>query len=536
MQNIAITILFCLLSVLQSTKSNNEQFPPLRTFDIESKVKGFGYPFEKHSVTTADGYILEIHRVQYSPKSKETNGRPPVLIMHGLLGSSADFFHVGVGNALPLRLSDIGYDVWLGNSRGNSWSRNHKTLNPDKNDTFWDFCLDELGTEDAPAIVDYVLKATGTQSLSFVGHSTGAAEFFMLASSKSEYNKKINAMAALAPVVYVNHSSSIVLNMINANDYTAVLALEKTLKLNEFLQHNFAVEAALYFLCKDDSKYQMLCETALFLLQGYDPKELDKNVMYDFLLSFPAGTSIKQVNHFLQTKISGKLRKFDYGIIKNLDVYNQRSPPEYDFSNISVPIGLFYGQNDLIVTKPEIDELASKLKNVTTFEIPYPRFTHLDFLLATDLDSLSNVYVMNYLNQYNGLDPIPTTTSTTSPTTSTTSAATSTTSATTSTTSAATSTTSATTSTTSAATSTTSAATSTTSAATSTTSATTSTTSAATSTTSPTTSTTSAATSTTSATTSTTSTTPATGSSYYWTASLVLIMTECIYFGFFYYV
>lgn len=44
----------------------------------------------------------------------------------------------------------------------------------------------------------------------------------------------------------------------------------------------------------------------------------------------------------------GYFRQYDYGFVKNLQIYKTKSPPAYNLSNVQVPIGLFHGYNDLL--------------------------------------------------------------------------------------------------------------------------------------------------------------------------------------------
>lgn len=60
----------------------------------------------------------------------------------------------------------------------------------------------EIGIRDLPAMIDHVVNTTGREKLFYLGHSQGTTTFFVMAVELPEYQDKIQAMFALAPVAY----------------------------------------------------------------------------------------------------------------------------------------------------------------------------------------------------------------------------------------------------------------------------------------------------------------------------------------------
>lgn len=132
-----------------------------------------GFDFFQYDVHTDDGYILEIHRIrEYSTPE----GAPAVLMLHGF-GECSDSWLMNDPLKSPaMVLARAGYDVWLGNSRGNRYSRRHKDLDPDSSDKeerkkFFAFSWVDMGEHDLPAMIDFVRFHTGQNKITYVGFS-----------------------------------------------------------------------------------------------------------------------------------------------------------------------------------------------------------------------------------------------------------------------------------------------------------------------------------------------------------------------------
>jgi len=129
-------------------------------------------------------------------------------MQHGIEADMMQWVYHDASVAPAFVLARAGYDVWLGNNRGNRFSQTHETLDPKKKE-YWQFTWEELGTKDTPAVMDYITKTTGAAKINYIGHSEGTTQVMAGASLTPEvYTEKINHAVFLAPVTTFRGSTN----------------------------------------------------------------------------------------------------------------------------------------------------------------------------------------------------------------------------------------------------------------------------------------------------------------------------------------
>lgn len=87
-----------------------------------------------------------------------------------------------------------------------------------------------------------------------------------------------------------------------------------------------------------------------------------------------------QIIHFLQLHLSGKFHQFDHKE-NNLCRYNSHNPPEYLLQNVTAPMYLYCGSEDILTAPKDVEILSSKLPNVKRYESVYD-WNHMDVILG----------------------------------------------------------------------------------------------------------------------------------------------------------
>uniref|UniRef100_A0A672V9X1 Partial AB-hydrolase lipase domain-containing protein n=1 Tax=Strigops habroptila TaxID=2489341 RepID=A0A672V9X1_STRHB len=293
-----------------------------------------GYPSEEYEVLTRDGYYVSLNRIPY--------GRPNprnrvVFLQHGLLGEGSHWVENLSNNSLGFILADSGYDVWLGNSRGTSWSQRHQHLSADQAE-FWDFSFHEMAMYDLPAMINFILQKTGQKQIYYIGYSQGCTIAFIAFSSMPELAQKIKLFFALAPVVTVKHARSPIM------------------KLSFLLDRQF--------------KTLQVGDCSMLSSPKHASTRLDVYTSH-----YPDRTSVKTMIHWAQVG--------SYSSSSKPPVSLQETPPLYHVEEMPVPTAVWSGGQDWAADWRDIRLLLPRIAHLVTYS-HMPDWNHWDFIWGLD--------------------------------------------------------------------------------------------------------------------------------------------------------
>ncbi|XP_057376937.1 gastric triacylglycerol lipase-like [Daphnia carinata] len=345
-------------------------------------IRHRGYPAEVHHVTTDDGYILELHRIPAKP-SLDGTPRKAVLLQHGNLQSSGEWLVNFPNRTLPLLLADKSYDVWLGNFRGNRFSRRHVTLSPKQTD-FWRFSWDEIGNFDIPALINYILSVTGLPTISYIGHSLGCGVFFIAMVKHPELNAKIDAMIAFGPVSSFAHSNALVFRAMTSFG-KAIDTMFRRIGTRVFMDNTGKGHYFQQLLCGQTYQQANLCAKFLNIYAGWNPHNTHPEVVPTTIANSQQGTSVAVLAQFAQNVKAGEtFQAYDYGPKGNRIRYGTKKPLEYDLKKVTAPVYVYSGGNDRIVSPKDVDWLLPRLGNLKR-SVRIKSYNHEDFVWGTDV-------------------------------------------------------------------------------------------------------------------------------------------------------
>ncbi|XP_037968546.2 lipase 3 [Plutella xylostella] len=397
---VAIVLNLGLLSALPPRERS--QVPSLpgvsnRVDQTASHIVAAGFPEETHHVVTGDGYILQLHRIPHGRGAASGVRGTPVFMMHGLMATSTAYVQQGPELSMGFNLADAGYDVWLGNARGNRNSRAHTTLDPDQDKLeFFDFSWDDIGQRDLPAMIDYVLTTTGHQKLHYIGHSQGGTVFLVLNSMMPQYNDKFYSAHLLAGVGYMTYFPDANLGAL-AQRTNTLYTMARRLGFVEIFppdSNSTSLPDWLFPLTRvnvDCTLSGDICD-AINLLRN-DRQNKEDSVPTEQIGIF-GGAAVKQYAHYGQNIAAKAFRRWDFGRRRNVAVYGTDDPPIYDISLITVNTTMHYTVADNLLDERDVLDMVQVMPNTRARRVARDTFQHVDFVVTDDAKELVTDYII----------------------------------------------------------------------------------------------------------------------------------------------
>eukprot|EP01112_Ceratiomyxa_fruticulosa_P008441 TRINITY_DN2189_c0_g2_i1.p1 TRINITY_DN2189_c0_g2~~TRINITY_DN2189_c0_g2_i1.p1 ORF type:complete len:757 (-),score=148.47 TRINITY_DN2189_c0_g2_i1:227-2497(-) len=366
------------------SKIKNDKLISPHQLDIRSVheiISQAGYPYQNHTVTTDDGYILSLERIP-NPGSKDV-----VYFQHGIFDNSFAWVANGSTGSLAFRAWEQGYDVWLGNFRGNGEKKHVKPdLSPKE---YWNFSINEHAFKDIPAFVKHIyetkhreLKITQNNEkietneneikedsdddslskdirISAVSHSMGAAAtlMYIVYSRMNGGDHRLQQAILLSPAGY--HYKAPYICDVLGPVINLYIRLVPSFYVFRFPSESIRVLTAktMHSLIHNPVTKDLVVYLISNLLLGGEPSIHPVARIPNLAYNTFSGTSVKIYKHFWQLYKRGRFEGYDYGSEKeNMEKYGTKTPPDFmeHYDLIDIPIYFVMGLRDNLIAPQNI--------------------------------------------------------------------------------------------------------------------------------------------------------------------------------------
>ena len=122
--------------------------------------------------------------------------------------------------------------------------------------------------------------------------------------------------------------------------------------------------------------------------------------LFSEFLYVPAGTSSKNLRHWMQIYNTKRLARYDYGEKKNLEIYKTKKSPIYDlseFKNYKIKSRLYTSDKDPFSNIDDLHHLTKYLNDKYVQIKRMINYNHMDFLWSDDAKEDIYLPIINFL-------------------------------------------------------------------------------------------------------------------------------------------
>ncbi|KAJ3621070.1 hypothetical protein MTP99_003244 [Tenebrio molitor] len=329
---------------------------------------------ETHQVQTEDGYILNLFRI------RRENPRGVIFFQHGLF-TDARAWVSQYNDSVAFLFWRAGYDVWLGNNRGNLYGKKHVTWKPSDGE-FWNYSLLEIGYYDLDASVEYIKSTTSEGKIIYVGVSMGATTGLIYASMRPEASSQsVQIMISIAPCTHFKYADGILKYIVPLSDimqrYNKYTGIYTLLRNDNLFMKSFRLFHRIFPF----KKYLVYLLSFFF---GWTPDEMDPNYANLMVSHFGSETSIKIIDHFYQMYYQHRFQAYDYGEVKNMEVYGSKRPFLFPLKKIKLPVYIIYSDSDYLSYYKDNELVYNDLSEEVTIygKLAVKGLNHVDYLYS----------------------------------------------------------------------------------------------------------------------------------------------------------